>query len=128
MTQEPTGTGRAPSDAERVVRGYYAAIDANDLPAVFAMFADNIVYSRPGYPTLNGRAEFEAFYHGERIIASGAHTLDRVLAVGEDVATCGTFNGVSRDGADLHIGFAEFFRLTGGLVGERNTYFATPGV
>lgn len=128
MTQKTGQPAAGHSDAEARVRAYYAAIDAGDLPTVFAMFSDDIVYSRPGYPTLNGRAEFEAFYHGERIIASGAHTLDRVLVVGDDVASCGTFNGLSHDGSELHIGFAEFFRLCDGLISERNTYFATPGV
>src|SRR5699024_1755813 len=46
-----------------------------DADATSALFAADASYDRPGYPTMVGQ-QITDFYHGERVIDSGAHSLE----------------------------------------------------
>lgn len=114
-------------DAQRI-RDYYEHIDADDLESVFALFADDVTYHRPGQPSLDGMAEFERFYREDRPLSEGEHTVES-LTVGDDtVAVRGTFEG-KQDGETVAFGFADHHRFDdNGLITERWTYTDTGAV
>lgn len=110
-------------------RSYYERVDAGDVEGVLDWFADDGVYHRPGYPPMRGRAALSAFYGGERVIQSGAHTLDVVLVDGWQAAVRGRFDGVLKDGSTVSVGFADFIRYDrAGRAVERHSYFDAPAV
>lgn len=111
------------------VRSYYECVDRGDVGGLLALFALDAVYHRPGYPPMTGRAELSRFYEGERVIASGGHTLDSVTADDDGVAVQGTFAGVLKDGREVSLRFADFFAVTAdGLFARRDTFFFAPMV
>lgn len=111
-----------PSLTELVQR-YYSTVDAGDPGATSALFASDARYDRPGYPTMIGE-QITEFYHGERVIESGAHSLTEILIEGDRAATRGTFKGRLKNGTEVSVGFADFFLFdVSGLIVERTTYF-----
>ncbi|WP_309132321.1 nuclear transport factor 2 family protein [Brevibacterium sp.] len=111
-----------PSVTELVQR-YYSTVDAGDPGATSALFAPGSRYDRPGYPPMVGE-QITEFYHGERVIESGAHTLNEILIEGDRAAARGVFKGRLKSGAEVTVGFADFFLFdVDGLIAERTTYF-----
>jgi ketosteroid isomerase-like protein len=121
---EPLSSGAARQRVER----YYELVDAPDLDGMLALFAEDAVYERPGYEPLRGKEELDRFYGSERVIDTGRHTLDDVIADGDRVGVRGRFDGVLKDGREVSVRFADFFMLRGDLIAERHTYFFTPSV
>ncbi|MFD6889358.1 nuclear transport factor 2 family protein [Streptomyces sp. NPDC059957] len=114
------------ADVEKV-HTYYRLVDAGDIDGLTALFAPDAVYHRPGYPPLEGRAELDRFYRGERVISHGRHTVTAVTAADGDVAVQGGFQGELRDGSTVSLRFADFFTLApDGLITRRDTYFFSP--
>ncbi|MFE9363417.1 nuclear transport factor 2 family protein [Streptomyces sp. NPDC006978] len=112
--------------AERV-RRYYALVDDGDVQAVVGLFADHAVYERPGYAPIVGWDGLDAFYRGQRVIDSGSHTVLKLVVSSLDAAVEGEFRGRLKDGREVDLRFADFFRLNGELLIEmRNTYFFAP--
>ncbi|MDL4818700.1 nuclear transport factor 2 family protein [Actinomadura opuntiae] len=111
---------------EKTVREYYRLVDAEDVDGLLDLFADDAVYDRPGYPTMRGRSDLARFYGGERVIAGGRHTLDRVVASTPQIAVTGSFEGVLKDGSETRVRFADFFVLDGPRIVQRDTYFFAP--
>lgn len=99
----------ADSRAE-TVRRYYELIDEEAYEEIFEMFAADIVYHRPGQPTLEGIEEFEEFYLNHRPVEEGTHDLQQLVAEGDHMASRGRFQGVI-SGEEGEHGFAEFFRF-----------------
>jgi ketosteroid isomerase-like protein len=116
------------AEAGQVVQRYYAAVDHNDIQALLALFTDDAVYRRPGYPTFVGRDALARFYGSTRVIASGRHSLETIIAEPAEVAVRGSFKGHSRDGHPLAVRFADFFRIKNGMILERNSYFDAPAI
>lgn len=110
------------------VLAYYRAVDSGDNEALLAMFHPDAVYHRGGYPAIEGAKALRDFYENVRIIAEGEHTLDSVIAEGNQAAVRGSFTGISKDGESLSAEWADFFLLEGGLIKERFTYFFSAGV
>ncbi|WP_410594836.1 nuclear transport factor 2 family protein [Amycolatopsis sp. lyj-23] len=126
MTQ-PTTTAATEVSGAELARRFYECVDAGDFTALAALFTEDCEYHRPGYRPWLGRAGLLTFYTQERIIRSGAHTLTAVLADGPHVAVHGRFDGVLRTGAEIGIGFADFFeRDATGLFHRRHTYYFAP--
>lgn len=116
-------------DLDARTRHYYDRVDAADVDGVLDWFADDAVYHRPGYPPMVGRSALAAFYGGERVIDSGAHTLGDVLVEGDRVAVRGRFEGVLKDGSRVTVGFADFIRYDEeGRAAERRSYFEAAAV
>ncbi|MEV5161088.1 nuclear transport factor 2 family protein [Streptomyces sp. NPDC053728] len=108
---------------ERVHR-YYALVDDGDVPGVVRLFSDRAVYERPGYAPIVGREGLDAFYRGQRVIDRGSHTVLRLVVGPQDAAVEGQFRGTLKDGSEVDLRFADFFRLGEHLLFEvRNTYF-----
>ena len=80
-------TTTAPAPVTR----YYDLVDANDVDGLVALFTPDATYERPGYEPMRGHSGLTAFYSGERIIASGAHTLTHTVVDGDEVAVQGRF-------------------------------------
>lgn len=115
--------GSAMASVTELVKRYYTTVDAGDADATSALFAADASYDRPGYPTMVGR-QITEFYHGERIIESGAHSLQEILVDGDRASSRGVFSGRLKDGSETSVGFADFFLFnTEGLIAERTTYF-----
>lgn len=114
--------------AEEIVRTYYTDIDANNVDAALAPFADDATYWRAGYDPLVGIDAIREFYSGTRVIAEGRHELESVVAGGTSVAVRGTFRGISHDGKPLETRFADFWDFAGSQVIKRNTYFGVGAV
>ncbi|MDZ7746930.1 MAG: nuclear transport factor 2 family protein [Halobacteriales archaeon] len=114
-------------NAQRI-RDYYDYIDAEDLDSVFALFADDIVYHRPGQPSLDGMDAFKQFYREDRPLSEGEHTVES-LTIGENtVAVRGRFEG-KQDGERVAFGFADHHRFDDeGQITERWTYTDTGAV
>ncbi|WP_380280557.1 nuclear transport factor 2 family protein [Kitasatospora purpeofusca] len=125
MSQNPdTDTvDLGPADA---VRRYYRLVDEGDIGGLLRLFEPGAEYHRPGYPKLTGHSELERFYRDERVIASGRHSLAKLIRDGRDVAVHGVFEGVLRDGSRASLRFADFFRVTErGTFSRRETFFFT---
>ncbi|MFG2682010.1 nuclear transport factor 2 family protein [Streptomyces sp. NPDC048392] len=114
--------------AERV-RRYYTLVDDGDVQGVVALFADGAVYERPGYDPIVGRDGLDAFYRGRRVIDAGRHTVVKLVVEASEAAVEGEFRGTLKDGSEVDLRFADFFRLDEDLLFEvRNTYFFAPMV
>ncbi len=111
---------------EATVREYYRLVDLDDVDGLLALFTDDAVYSRPGYPPMHGRAELAKFYGGERVIARGRHTLEQVVTHNPQIAVTGAFEGVLKDGSAAQLRFADFFVFDGARIARRDTYFFAP--
>ena len=98
------------SRTEDLARRYYTVVDAGDADAPIALFAPEATYDRPGYDTLTG-PQIGEFYRGERVIVSGAHTVDEIIADDTRAAIRGTFEGVLKDGSQAREGFADFMEF-----------------
>ena len=106
----------------QAIREYYDAIDAEDYESVFALFADDVTYERPGQSSLSGMAEFREFYLENRPLEDGSHEVDHLGADGATVAVRGRFAG-ELAGDDVAFGFADFHRFVeDGKITERWTY------
>jgi ketosteroid isomerase-like protein len=97
-------TGNADPDA---VRAYYDYVDAEDYESLFGLFADDVVYERPGQPAIEGMDDFRAFYEEGRPLEDGSHEVHDVVADGDMVAVRGSFSGV-QGGDEVSFGFADF--------------------
>lgn len=109
------------TDREQLVRSYYERVDAEDYEGVFDLFADDVVYDRPGQEPIEGMADFREFYREGRPLDDGEHTIHDVVADGTVVAVRGTFSGV-QDGDRVEFGFADFHEFEDGTITERWTY------
>ncbi len=117
------------SGIQRQVERYFESVDAGDVEGVVGLFAANARYERPGYDPMIGTEALREFYGGERVIASGRHTVTSVLIEDDSAAVQGRFQGTLKDGSRVDLRFADFFRVDAhGLFAERRTYFYSPMV
>lgn len=106
-----------------IIREYYTRIDSGDLDWVLALFAEESEYQRADACYPNKRA-ITKFYRADRKIV-GVHTLNGMYESGDTVIVDGVFDGTGTDGAEKHIGFADFWHFgTHDLVSCRKTYLA----
>ncbi|SEG70851.1 Ketosteroid isomerase-related protein [Thermomonospora echinospora] len=113
----------ATATLEAIVRSYYDHVDAHRLEELLALFDEDIVYERQGTPRIMGIAALRRFYEQERIIDSGAHTLDQVLTGAEWVAVRGRFDGRLRDGQQVRIRFTDWHHFREGRIVRRESLF-----
>lgn len=114
-------------DGAALIRRYYELVDANDVPALVALFQPDAIYCRPGYPELVGHADITDFYANVRKFRAGAHTLTAVLDTGDRVAVHGSFRGELHDGSSMWLRFADFFEIGhDGRFTRRDTYYFAP--
>ncbi|MEU5976474.1 nuclear transport factor 2 family protein [Streptomyces sp. NPDC047315] len=123
------GTPATEAPGTSLVRRYYRLVDAGDVPALVALFTPDACYRRPGYRPLVGHTELERFYLNQRVIRKGVHTLSTVVATDDEIAVHGRFRGVLRNGGEVELRFADFFRMAPqGRIASRDTFFFVPAV
>ncbi|MFM9368727.1 nuclear transport factor 2 family protein [Streptomyces sp. Da 82-17] len=110
--------------ARELVTALFDIVDGRRWDDLGRVFADNCVYRRPGYEPFVGLERIERFYRVERVIASGRHDVEQVVAEGESIVCRGRFRGLSRTGAVLDEGFCDVHTLApDGRIRARRTYF-----
>ncbi|MGW7302406.1 nuclear transport factor 2 family protein [Streptomyces sp. NPDC054829] len=107
------------------VRHCYELIDAGRLEEFLANFHDDVVYERQGMPDMHGALALRRFYEHDRVIATGRHSLDQVIADGPWVAVRGRFTGTLKDGSDVDFRFRDWVHFRGGRIDHRETLFPT---
>lgn len=104
------------------VRAYYGYVDEAAHEQLFALFADDVTYERPGRPTIDGMDAFRRFYREERQLTEGSHRIDALVVDDPTVAVRGRFEG-KQDGDSVAFGFADFHRFDDeGKITHRWTY------
>jgi steroid Delta-isomerase len=93
----------------------------------YNLYAPDSTYHRPGFEPIAGSAGLAEFFTGQRGIRSAVHTLEQVVAVGENVAVRGGARGVRDNGEAFDLLFADFFVLRpDGRIARRDTYYFIP--
>jgi ketosteroid isomerase-like protein len=117
------------AEMERLVRGYYRAVDNGDVECVLQYFDPSVRYARPGFKVIEGIDDLRHFYEHVRSIQRGEHRIRHVLIDGAVAATHGKFVGVLRNGEEVAVDFADFMTLGAtNKIRERSTYFFVPSV
>ena len=116
------------SPTQTFIRNMFAAIDARQFDDLPRFFHPEIVYSRPGFDPVHGLDALDHFYRHVRIIRSGAHRVDRLVADGAAAVAVGVFAGELRDGTATNEPFADAYEFRDGLVAERRTFFFRPAI
>jgi uncharacterized protein len=111
------------TDRGALVRRYYDLVDAADIEGILSLFSEAVVYERQGTPTITGKDQLRRFYSEDRIIASGAHTLDEVLVGTAWVAVRGTFRGTLKNGDAVEPEFTDWFHVVDGVIERRQSLF-----
>ncbi|ADJ15902.1 nuclear transport factor 2 family protein [Halalkalicoccus jeotgali] len=113
------------SASEEAIREYYECVDREAYEELFSLFAEDVVYHRPGQEPIEGMADFEEFYQEIRAIDRGTHTVIDLTAEDDTIAVQGRFAGVL-EGGQVEFGFADVHRFDDeGLITERWTYTDT---
>lgn len=101
---------------QAALESYYEYIDSNRYEDLFDLFADDIVYHRPGAEPIRGMDEFRQFYLEERPLEDGTHDIDAYHSDGNTMSVRGRFSGML-DGEPIEFGFADFheFNEDGGI-------------
>ncbi len=119
----------SPEELRQAVLAYYDALDRDDVEAVLACFTGDVLYRRPGYPTMAGIDQLRAYYETDRKLAAGRHMVRDVLVADFQAAAQGMYEGQLRDGDLMTMGFGAFFDFDGAArISEHTTYFYTPAV
>ncbi len=106
----------------------FRAIDSNAWHRLGEFFDRQVVYDRPGYPPIRGLDALVDFYANRRVIASGQHTIDRIIADDTSAVAIGEVDATLRDGRPAHVRFADTYRLKDGRIIHRHTFFDAPAV
>lgn len=113
------------SASEGTVCDYYEYVDSEAYDDLFDLFAEDVVYHRPGQEPIDGIEEFRNFYREIRPIERGSHTVDQLVVEDDTIAVRGRFDGVL-DGQQVAFGFADFHRFNAeGEIEERWSYTDT---
>lgn len=110
------------------VKTFFSVIDSADWEAVQTFFHTDVVYSRPGYSDLDGRARVMDFYRHERMISKGRHDVEGVVCHGSEIACWGLFSGTLKTGEEVSVRFADVYQTEQGGIIKRETFFSKPAV
>ncbi len=111
----------ADSNPEATVREYYELVDAEEYEGLFALFAEDIRYERPGQGAIEGHGSLREFYLEQRPLEDGAHEVHDVIVDENIAAVRGTFSGV-QDGTVVEFDFADFHEFVDGKIQRRYTF------
>lgn len=114
------------SDPAARVLDYFRLVDAGDLPGVFRLFDEAVVYRRPGVAPLEGKEAVTRFFQSARGIARSVHTVEVVAVDGDRVVVEGRLQADLLDGRSLDVRFADLFWFAGDLVQRRHGYVDAP--
>src|SRR5579875_2733895 len=106
-----------------VILEYFRAVDAHDIPGLLAVFHPDIVYERPGYEPFVGIERLRRFYSQERVLATGGHSIERIIIDGDHAVVTGRYVGTTRDGDPVDELWADVYTFQEGKIRTRRTYF-----
>jgi ketosteroid isomerase-like protein len=116
------GSGGFAAAALDHARLSYHYLDTGDTDGFASLFEADAVLRSPGMPPARGRDELERRVAGSR---RSEHTLHRVFASGNQIATIGRFSGQTPS-RDVDVEFADIFTVSeNGLLVSKATYFFT---
>ncbi|WP_226635568.1 nuclear transport factor 2 family protein [Brevundimonas poindexterae] len=113
--------------ARTIVERSLAAIEMGDHDVLEACLHPQVIYRRPGQPVLSGREAVVDYYRRHRSAKTSQILIDDMVCEGDRVVAMGLVEGRGHDGAPIHERFADAYRLEGGLIRERTTYFFRQG-
>jgi ketosteroid isomerase-like protein len=111
-----------------LIEQLFQTIDTRDWDKLPPFFATDIVYERPGYEPLVGLEQLLNFYRNVRVIASGSHSLEKLVLDDTCGACWGRFVGLHRDGSMIDERFADVYTFHDGRIATRRSYFFRPAV
>ena len=111
-----------------LISALLSAVDRRDWQTVGGLVTPDVVYDRPGYPTIRGVHEWLIFYRETRIVVTGQHRLVTVLADDTQGFCWGEFTGTIRTGETVEVRFADWYAFRDGLVCQRRTFFYEPAI
>jgi hypothetical protein len=114
--------------SDSIVKRLFESVDSRDWDRLSDAFCDDVVYERPGYGPLVGLERVVRFYREERVIASGRHELEHVVADDQSGACWGWFVGIHKNGSDLAERFADVYTFESGKIKTRKSYFFRPAI
>lgn len=106
----------------------FGAIDSGSWHRLGEFFDSEVVYIRPGYPPIRGLADLVDFYANRRVIRSGTHVIEQVVADDSGAVAIGEVDASLRDGRPVHVRFADAYRFRDGRIVHRHTFFDVPAV
>ena len=111
-----------------VIVDLFRAVDSHDWDGLQKVFHPEIVYERPGYEPFVGIDRVMHFYQHERVLASGAHQIEQIVAEDDHAACWGCFVGARKDGSPADVRFADVYSFEDGKIKTRRSYFFRPAV
>ncbi|MEM7581412.1 MAG: nuclear transport factor 2 family protein [Cyanobacteria bacterium P01_A01_bin.80] len=113
---------------EKLIVSLFDAIDGRDWKSLVNKFHEDIIYERPGYKILIGIDRLLHFYQYDRIIASGKHHIEHIVAT-ENYGSCwGQFIGVHKNESEINERFADVYSFEKNKLKTRRSYFFRPAI
>lgn len=88
------------------IHRYYELVDDGAIDDLIPLFADDIIYERPGHPPIAGIDAFRTFYEEDRPIGDGHHIIEQTYVDGATVIIRGRFEGTLAGDA-VEFGFVD---------------------
>ncbi len=108
---------------EETIRNYYAAWVRDDLDAVFALCADDVVAVNVPIGPINGKSEVRAFFEKfNRGLSAKRYDVARILVDG-DIAVVEGVENYLKKGKAVRLPYMSVFTFEGTLIREWRDYF-----
>ncbi len=111
-----------------VIMALFRAIDAREWTSLAEVVHTDVTYERPGYDRISGLDDLLRFYRETRIIESGTHYIEHIVADDRCGASWGKIVGTTKDGADVNEAFSDVYEFEDGKIRTRRSYFYRPCV
>ena len=111
-----------------LILALFRAIDAGEWGSLAAVVHADVTYERPGYDRVTGIDELLRFYRETRIIKSGTHQIEHIVADDTCGASWGKIVGTTKDGAEVNEAFSDVYEFEDGKIRTRRSYFYRPCV
>jgi uncharacterized protein (TIGR02246 family) len=112
-----------------VIDRYFAAVNAEDWPALATLLTDDAVLVATGAPTRHGRDAVLAHY--PKVLAGFAEHVDtptRRLDAGDTVVVELAFTGSTRDGRPITFDAVDVFDIVDGRISRLHRWYDTAAV
>jgi uncharacterized protein len=113
---------------DQLILELFRVVDSSEWNSLSQVFHKEIIYERPGYEPFRGLPRLLQFYRNERVILSGTHHLDHIVASGNYGACWGRFTGIKKDGSPVIELFADVFSIENRKIKTRRSHFFRPSI
>ncbi|MCC8380741.1 nuclear transport factor 2 family protein [Xenorhabdus sp. PB30.3] len=108
------------------VYDFFEFIDNREFNNILNLVTEDVVYERPGYSTIQGKASLFNFYSKERVVLKGKHTITNIVTEGSFSVFSGIFSGTLKNKENIELSFCDFCQFDNHLLSKRKTFFYTP--